>query len=227
MDLQEELIRLKEELNAKLPSEVNSANRQMVEELRIKSSLSRKPRVGDRLDLFEKNFNFSLPDSKGKMVELAGLLDKGPVVLSFYRGSWCPYCNLEMKVLRSTSDAIRKLGGQFVAISPDLLHEAPSGMITEEPDFHILSDSTNTTAKKLGLSFEVPAYLFEAYKGVGINLEEFQGKEKAVLPIPATFVIDTSGMFVFTFASEDFTKRASVSGILSALDKIRQAKGNY
>lgn len=225
MDLQEELIKLKKQLNTKFPAAVINADKKIIQELGEKRNSFRRPKAGDRLDVFEENFNFSLPDVRGNLVELEKLLEAGPVVLSFNRGNWCPYCNLEMKVLRSNSDAIRKLGGQLVAVSPDILYK-PRVANEEDTGFYLLSDRNNKIAKKLGLSFEVPAYLFKAYKEVGINLEEYQGEKKAVLPVPATFVIDSSGTFVFAFASEDFTRRASISEILSALAKIRKGKEN-
>lgn len=222
MDLQQELIELKQRQQKELPRQVLEANEKLIKEISVSKVASRGLKAGDNLYSYKKDFNFVLPDTEGGLVEFAKIVEAGPVVLSFYRGGWCPYCNLEMKVLKAKSAAIRKLGAQMIAISP----EVPSFYSNPDKEkplgFYIASDSGNSTAKKLGISFEVPFYLFQAYKSVGIDLKKHQGLEKVELPIPATYVIDQTGNIAYAYVSEDFTQRASIVGILKALEKIEE-----
>lgn len=222
MDLQQELINLKQRLATEQPPEIPEANQRMIEALSSKRIATRGPQVGDSIYSFDNNFNFHLPDLTGQEVEFSKILAAGPVVLSFYRGGWCPFCNLEMKVLKAESAAIRKLGAQLIAVSPELPESSFYQGKKEGLGFYVLSDVENTTAKKLNISFEVPSYLFQTLKMYGLDLEKYHGLEKVELPIPATYVIDVAGNINYAFASEDFTKRASVIGILKALEKIKE-----
>lgn len=224
MNLQQELLNLKQRHLAELPRPILEAQVQLVEELSLSDITSRGLGKGDNLYTYSENFNFILPDTEGESVEFAKIIAAGPVVLSFYRGGWCPYCNLEMKVLKAKAAAIRKLGAQMIAVSPDVPSFYSNPGKVKDSGFYIVSDTGNSTAKMLGISFEVPSYLFYAYRSIGIDLEKHQGLEKAVLPIPATYVIDQTGDIAYAYVSEDFTQRASIVGILKALEEIGAGK---
>ncbi len=226
MDLQSELTRLREQVRGKLPQDVNDSNDRLLKELINKKQRVFGPKEGDSLNKFSENFNFVLPDGFGQYFDFAEVLKEGPVVLSFYRGGWCPFCNLELKFLQSESNAFKKAGGQLIAISPEMPDNTPATVESNNLNFMVLSDIGSAVAKSLGISYYVPDYLLEAYAGIDINLKKINGTQKVELPIPATFVIDQNLVVRYAFASEDFTKRAKITRILEALDKIKRESLN-
>jgi peroxiredoxin len=171
-------------------------------------------KVGDRIP------DFSLPDICGKLVEVQALLDAGPVVLSFYRGGWCPYCNIELRALQQALPEIEGLGASVVAVSPEL----PNKRVTPEDDipltFSMLFDAGNNVAKLFGIVYELPEDLLDVYRQRGHDLEEVNGLAGAdTLALPATFVVDRHGTIRLAFIDEDYAKRLSTDEILMALGK--------
>ncbi|MCB1158583.1 MAG: AhpC/TSA family protein [Leptospiraceae bacterium] len=149
------------------------------------------------------------------------MLEQGPVVISFYRGGWCPYCNLELRALQQALPEIKKLGAQLVAISP----ESPDNSLTtkekNELEFQVLWDQENIIGKEYGIVFEYPEYLVEAYRSFGLSIALRNGSSRHQLPIPATFVLDQDGIIRFVFAEEDYTLRVQIKEILDCLRKIK------
>lgn len=162
--------------------------------------------------------NFTLNDAHGKPVRLQDILQLGPVVVSFYRGGWCPYCNIELQGLQRVLPQIKDLGATLVAISPELPDHTLS---TEEKNgltFPVLSDSGNKIAKSFGIAFKLPDYLIEAYDNFGHGLGDVNGQEGSEeLPIPATFVVDRMGMVRLAFVEEDYYKRLDPDTIVETL----------
>ena len=221
MDLQKGLLKLKEQVEKQLPDNLNESNKRFVAELAKNKKASKGPQEGDSLNLFQQNFNFELPDGAGKLVKLTDQISRGPVVLSFYRGGWCPFCNLELKFLKAESLAFQKLGAQLIAISPENSDNSLTTIQMNELNFFVLSDLKNTVAKALGISYVVPEYLKKAYLSYGLDLVHHNSVEKVELPIPATYVIDQQMIVRYAFASEDFTKRAKITRIIKALEEIK------
>ena len=163
--------------------------------------------------------NFQLLNFDGKPKKLQDYLGKGKLVISFYRGDWCPYCNLELKNLQDNLDAIRATGAELVAISPQM---PDYGIIFKEKQklqFDVLSDLGNAFARKNGLEINIPADMLNMLIEKA-NLQEDSYQQKGadfVLPIPATYVIDETGKVIYSFVDIDFRKRASVKNILSVL----------
>src|SRR6266404_8192805 len=141
-------------------------------------------KAGDRVP------DFRLPDARGDYVRLCDLLAKGPVVLSFYRGGWCPYCNLELRALQKVLPQITALGAQLVAISSQTPDESLSTAEKNELAFPVLSDVGSATAKAFGIAFDLAEELRPIYARFGHALPDKNGDESRVLPIPATYVID-------------------------------------
>jgi peroxiredoxin len=166
--------------------------------------------------------DFILMDAHGSPVRLQRLLDEGPVVISFYRGGWCPYCNIELRGLQRILPEIKKLGAALVAISPQL---PDNSLTTEEKnqlEFPVLSDVGNVVARRFGIVFTLPDDLLKAYEEFQHGLRKLNGEEGATeLPIPATFVLDRSGVIRYAFVDEDYTRRLDPEFILEKLQELQ------
>ncbi len=161
--------------------------------------------------------DFALPDTHGHVLALETLLDRGPVVISFYRGGWCPFCNLELRGLQRVLPEVAQLGASLVAISPQL---PDNSLSTEEKNhltFPVLSDVGNIVAKRFGIVFTLPRALIDA-KAIGRDLAEINGEAGATqLPMPATFVLDTTGVIRLAFVEEDWSKRLDPDTVVDTL----------
>mgnify|MGYP000336100810 FL=1 len=173
------------------------------------------------LDLNQIAPSFVLPNQHGQSVQLTELLAKGPVVVTFYRGSWCPYCNLQLKALQSRLPEIHALGAQLVAISP----QVPDGSMSESDisnmDFLVLSDQNADVAASYGVAWQVPTFLLEHMRvDRGLNLESVNNGNSRVLPIPATFVLDKQGKVTWRYVDVDYRTRSEPEDIISALKNL-------
>ncbi len=184
------------------------------ENLRKSNILKTIKKVGDKAP------DFLLPDIHKNKVSLAETRKKGPVVVTFYRGGWCPYCNIQLRAYQKAYPEFKKRGATLIAISPDVFDEANKTSTTNALEFLVLTDKDNTVAKSYGLTFEVPETLKTLYKKFGIDLEKSQENNKWELPIPATYVIGSNGSIEYVFADVDYKKRAETKDLLLAIDKI-------
>jgi peroxiredoxin len=162
--------------------------------------------------------DFSLPDARGDIVALKTLLDRGPVVISFYRGGWCPFCNLELRGLQRVLPGIVQMGASLVAISPQLPDNSLSTQEKNQLTFPVLSDVGNVVARRFGIVFTLPTALVEANRAIGRDLAEINGEAGAAqLPMPATFVLDKSGVIRLAFVEEDWSKRLDPDIVVDTL----------
>lgn len=173
------------------------------------------PQVGEKLASFE------LPNQHGQTVFLSDLFKHGPVVVTFYRGGWCPYCNLALKTLQDNLGLIQELGATLVAISPETPDHTVTTAEKNAIGFPVLSDVGNGYAKQLGLVFVLPKSLQELYPQFGIDVPAHNGDASYTLPVPATYVVDPQGYIRYAFANVDYKQRASVDAIVEALKAIR------
>ncbi|NNN00732.1 MAG: AhpC/TSA family protein [Acidimicrobiaceae bacterium] len=164
--------------------------------------------------------DFVLPDVNGDQVKLSSLLDAGPVVLVFYRGGWCPYCSMELRALQARLGEITSAGATLVAVSPQTPDSSMSTVEKLELAYPVLSDVGNIVARSFGLVFSLPEDLREVYSGFGLDLPAANGDDTFELPIPATYIIDSSGKVVWRFADADYTKRADPNDVTAALASI-------
>ncbi|MFE7561972.1 peroxiredoxin-like family protein [Kitasatospora sp. NPDC057500] len=164
--------------------------------------------------------SFTLPSATGRSVALDELLADGPVVLTFYRGSWCPYCNIALRSLQQHHSAVTDRGARLVAVSPQVPDESLSLAEKNELAFDVLSDIGCHTAKQYGLAFDLPNDLAAVYEGLGIDLHRYNAGHARTLPIPATYVIDREGLIRWAFVNTDYTSRAEPADILTALDGL-------
>jgi peroxiredoxin len=172
----------------------------------------------------DKSPDFRLPDARGGHLRLRDLLAKGPVVVSFYRGGWCPYCNLELRALEDALPAIQQLGAQLVAVSPQTPDESLSTAEKNQLAFAVLSDAGSVTAKAYGIAFDLAEELRPIYTRFGHALPNKNGDDSWVLPIPATYVIDTNGTIVLAFVDVDYRNRLEPAEIISALGCLRRER---
>ena len=163
---------------------------------------------------------FTLPSATGEAVSLDQLLAQGPVVLTFYRGAWCPYCNIALRSLQRHHTDFTARGARLVAFSPQIPDESLSLTEKHTLDFAVLSDIGSTTAKAYGLAFDLPDDLAAVYDKLGFDLQHVNAGHSRTLPLPATYVIDRTGTIRWAFADTDYTKRAEPADIITALDAL-------
>lgn len=168
----------------------------------------------------QKAPNFSLKNAFGKTVTLNEELKKGPVVLVFYRGSWCPYCNLHLHALKKAQPDFDKYGAQIIAVSPQTPDRSAAQIKKDGYPFEVLSDSNSTVMKDYKLYFELSSDLTEVYQKFNLNLEDYNGKDRNVLPVPGGFVIASDGTVTAMQAQTDYKTRMEPTMILSALQKM-------
>ena len=164
---------------------------------------------------------FTLNDPEGNPVSLRDLLAKGPLVVSFYRGVWCPYCNLELQALQAALSDITARGAGLVAISPQTMANSRKSQRDNKLAFPILSDVKSEVAHAFGIRFALPDYLAATYKSFGNDLAIVNNDPAWVLPMPARYVIGTDGVIAYSEVNPDYTQRPDPSELLPVLDRLR------
>lgn len=166
--------------------------------------------------------DFTLPNAQGQAVSLAQLLTKGPVVLVFYRGEWCPYCNLTLRAYQAALSQIEALGASLVAISPQTPDNSLTTVEKKELTFEVLSDQGNQVARNYGLVYKVDDQFKGLLEKFGTDLSTFNGDKSYELPASSTFVIEQSGKVRVAHITPDFTKRLDPSKVIETLRDIKQ-----
>jgi peroxiredoxin len=167
--------------------------------------------------------DFLLPSAQGYDVSLADLLVKGPVVLTFYRGDWCPYCNLQLKAMHGRLAEIHALGAELVAVSPQAPNDSLTKTEREELAFLVLSDDDARVAAQYGVAWEVPELILEHMrKDRNLELADLNNGNGSVLPIPATFVIGVDGAVKWRYVDVDYRQRAEPEDIVNALKNLQK-----
>lgn len=169
----------------------------------------------------EQARDFTLPDARGLAVTLSHLLQQGPVVIAFYRGEWCPYCNLQLHAYQQMLPQIQALGASLVAISPQSPDYSLSLAEKQALTFAVLSDAGNQVAREYGLVFTIDEAVRAAHKQIGVDLPAYNGDESWELPMPGTFLVDQAGTVRLAFVDPDFTHRLDPSIIIAELKKLR------
>ncbi len=169
--------------------------------------------VGDRAPDFE------LPDATFRRVRLGRALESGPVVLTWYRGGWCPYCNLQLAAYQDILPQIRAHGATLIAVSPEMPDHTMSTKEKGRLDFIVLSDVENLAARDYGLVYTLPPSVARAFEG-RIDLAAYNGNDSNALPLAATYVIDSDGVIRYAFVEADYRQRAEPADILAALERL-------
>ena len=188
---------------------------EIINEAKIKDLANKAIQINQQAPRFE------LPDQEGKQILLDDLLAKGPVVITFYRGDWCPYCNLQLRVLQARLNDIHQLGATLVAISP----QVPDGSLTESEiakmEFMVLSDQDAKIASEYGVTWEVPDFLLDHMRiDRQLDLVQINNGNGFILPIPATFVIGKDRLVKWSYVNVDYRTRSEPGDILKALEDI-------
>ncbi len=214
MSLTLELASLRAEFMGAAPPDIRDAMARADLELAASGIAERALKAGDIAPEFE------LPGADGHITKLSALLRDGPVVVSFYRGGWCPYCNLELRALQSVLPDLRTLGAQLVAISPQTPDESLSTAEKNALTFHVLSDAGSRVAGRFAIAFDLGEELRPIYARFGHALPDRNGGDSWVLPIPATYVIAQDGRVALAYVDVDYRTRLDPADIVAAVRRI-------
>lgn len=165
---------------------------------------------------------FELKDAKGKTQSLDGYLKKGNLVMVFYRGGWCPYCNKHLKEIKGSIKEIEKLGAQVVAISVDTPNRNKATGKKNQLGFDLLSDPKAEVVKAYRVVNQVDSDTQKKYRQFGINLSQHSGQNHGIIAVPGVFIVDQTGILRFAEANADYTKRVSPAAILSQLKTMKK-----
>jgi peroxiredoxin len=201
---------------AEAPAEVLEGFGRIVAEQAAVDYAARAPKLGDRAP------GFALPDQLGRRVSLAGELEQGAVVLVFYRGAWCPYCNLMMRTYGLRAAEFSERGARLVAVSPQTPDKSLTMAEKHGLEFPVLSDEGGDVIGTYGLKYDVDGQSRELLEAVGNDMAEFNGKGGWILPAPAVFVIDRDGIVRFVHVNGDYTQRVEPEHALAALDSLKE-----
>jgi peroxiredoxin len=163
---------------------------------------------------------FTLPDPDGNPVSSKVLLARGPLVLTFYRGAWCPFCNFDLSALEEARLEIESRGASLVAISEQTALNSRKSQRQNGLGFPILGDHGGQIAAQFGVRWTLPDYLREVYKALGADLPQFNGEESWTLPMPARYVIAQDGTIAYAEVNPDYTRRPEPSAIYPILEQL-------
>jgi len=214
--LLEKIKSYQEAFKGKVPLQTREVMLQATQTLKERNISKNALKVGDKVN------SFVLPNALSKEVSLNEILEqKDFVVLNFYRGGWCPYCNLELKELQSILGDLDTLNSSLIAISPQTPDASLSTQEKNELTFEVLSDDKNLIAKEFGLVFSLAEELKPIYESFNINLPTSNDDESYEIPMPATYVLNNKGIVIFAFVDEDYTKRCEPQNILDIIRENR------
>lgn len=168
----------------------------------------------------DKAPDFTLLNASGKQVSLADYLKKGPVVLTWYRGSWCPYCNLTLKRLQEELPNFTAQGAHLLALTPELSDSSLSTKEKKELTFEVLSDIRNEVGREYGIVYQLSPDVAKSYQG-GFDLHAYNDDESDELPLAATYIIGTDGIIKYAFLDAEYRNRAEPSEIIEVLKTLR------
>ena len=201
-----------------VPREVIEIMHRATAELVASGAAQRALKAGDVAPFF------SLTDPEGNIVSSADLLERGPLVLSFYRGVWCPYCNMELQALEAAKPEFDKYGASLVAISPQTAPNSRKSVRQNKLSFPILSDAKGKVGEAFGLRFHLPDYLVELYKKLKNDLPTFNDDPSWTLPMPARYVIGQDGVILYSEVNPDYTHRPESDDMIPVLQQAMSVK---
>jgi peroxiredoxin len=167
-----------------------------------------------------KATEFKVKDQSGNEISLKELRKKGPVVVMFYRGYWCPYCNKELRRFQDSLDYIMEKGATLVAITPEGKEGIDSTYKRTGASFSILTDSDMSISSAYGVNFKIDERTEGRYKNAGIDLKKINGQKEISLPVPAVYIINKDGYVSYRYFEADYKKRPWVKDIVEALTKV-------
>lgn len=212
--LQAELNQMISKFTREVPGEVQSVMRNALKEMAASGVAEECLRIGMR------PLDFTLNNQHDKPVNLEQTLQRGPVVISFFRGMWCPYCSLELQALQQALPAISASDATLLAISPQTPEQTRATAKKFNLSFDVLSDLGNRVAATFGLVLSLPEMLRPIYTNFGFDLPSHNGDESYELPMAATYVLDRNGLIRLAFTDTDYTKRLEPAEIIACLRSL-------
>jgi peroxiredoxin len=203
-----------EQHQGKWNASLRAAYDDLVKRLGRAETKARALKIGDKAP------DFALPNAEGKLVVSDELLARGPLVINFFRGDWSPFCRLMLEALNAALPAISAAGGQLIAISPDTGGRLLGAKKRLKVSIELLSDVDNGVALDFGVAFQIPEAYRKELLTRGVNLVQRHGNDAWIIPIPATFVIDKSGIIRYTFVEPEFVRRAEPQEIVEVLQQL-------
>jgi peroxiredoxin len=217
IDLEQQLAAFRQDFPNRAPADRVALYERNIEELRATFAAKRALAAGELAP------DFSLPDPHGRVVSLWEVLRRGPAVVAFYRGGWCPYCNLQLRAYQAMLPELASLGASLVAISPQLPDGSLSTSETNALTFDVLSDVGNTVARSFGLVYALSQELRDTLHALGKALPGINGDDSWQLPVPATYVIAPDRRVSLAFIDVDYRRRLGPQEILASLRTLREA----
>jgi len=211
VNLQLELSKFQREFLTKFPPEKAAIMQRATQALAKEFQNRRALRIDDEAP------DFLLQNTDGQQISLYDKLNQGAVILCFYLGSWCPYCNLELRAYQGLLPKIKALGASVLAISPQTIDASRKTALNNALSFDVLSDSGCQIARDYGIVFEIPDPLKLLYTELGHALPDYNGTEDWLLPVPATFIIDRRHHIALAHIDVDYTKRYEPADAIAIL----------
>jgi peroxiredoxin len=214
MSLKQQLAEYRAGWYKRVPPERQAIMERHIQQLRAGAIQHTMLKVGDKAP------EIRLGNAKGEIVDVAALLGKGPVIVTFYRGGWCPYCNIELKAFQDVLPDITSAGASLVAISPEKPDDSLSTAEKNALTFEVLSDVGHEVGRAFGLVYEFTDELRGAYQGFGLDIPAKNGTPGVwALPVAATYVIDPNGTIIYAYTDADYRDRADPEDVLKVLAK--------
>jgi peroxiredoxin len=214
MSLKEQLADYRAGWFQRVPAERQAIMERHIAELRNGAIAKTALKVGDRAP------PILLKNAKGAIVDVAALLKKGPVIVAFYRGGWCPYCNLELKAYQEILPQIAAAGASLIAISPEKPDDTVTTAEKNALTFEVLSDVGQKVGRAFGLVYEFTDELKSAYRGFNLDIPARNGTSgEWALPVSATYVIERNGSIIYAYTDADYRDRADPLDVLAVLAK--------
>ena len=217
MPLEDELARRRATVNERLPEADRKVIEGTIEELRVRQVAEQSLQAGETLP------DFALPDAAGRVVTSDELLDRGPLVLAFFRGPWCPYCDATLRALERVRPAIEGEGAALVGVSPLRPEALRAAALERGLGFALLSDLEGRLSGLCGIRFEVPEKHADFLRRLGVDLACLHAGAGWQLPLPATYVVDSDAVIRYAFADPDWSRRAEPDELVAAVRAQLQA----
>jgi peroxiredoxin len=214
MSLKEQLAEYRADWRKRVPADRQAIMERHIEQLRTGVIARTILKVGNRAP------EFMLRNAKEEIVDIGALRKKGPVIVTFYRGGWCPYCNLELKAFQEILPEIKAAGASLVAISPEKPDATLSTTEKNALAFEVLSDVGQKVGRAFGLVYQFTEELRSAYRGFGRDIPAHNGTPgEWALPVSATYVIDRNGTIIYAYTDVDYRDRADPRDVLEFLTR--------
>ena len=214
MNLKTSLDEFRNEFLAQIPPEasalMHSETLKLEEEFKNRKLLT----IGDIAP------DFTLPNASDQQINLQNYLAKGPIILNFYRGGWCPYCNFDLQALEEVADEIRSRGASLLAISQQGALSSRKSKRDNNLSYPILIDQGGKLAQSYDLRWTLPSYLIEVFKMFKVDLLKIHHDDKWTLPMPARYIIDRDGIIAYAEVNPDYTQRPEPSDLFPILDQL-------